>query len=281
MPQRHHHLLPVLVDWHKTHKPTYMVRAVAPATTLVVFVHGFSGSALATWREFSSLAPLDSRFGRADLLFFGYRSLRRQTNASAANLFELCAKLAANPARYLNGTGYDALERPADHAYDLVLFVAQSLGAIVARRAVLTATTVGAPWVAKTALLLFAPAHLGATDVSRLPELLPKPLRALGPLGRCKIQTLREVEKGSTTLEKLVEHTEDAIESAGSGSIAHVKAFRVLFGPDDDIVDQNQFCADPPLTPVEDANHTSVCKPRPDDTRAVEYVKEAMRAHGE
>src|SRR6185295_4153533 len=141
-----------------------------------------------------------------------YRSLRRQTNASAANLFELCHLLVSDPAEYLNGTGYPALERPTNHQYELVLFVAHSLGAIVARRAVLTATMTGAPWVAKTALLLFAPAHLGATDVARLPELLPKPLRALGPLGRWKVQTLREVEKGSTTLEKLQEHTDDAIE---------------------------------------------------------------------
>ncbi len=277
---KHHQLLPARVDWFRTYKPAYMVRAIVPAKTMVVFVHGFSGSALATWREFSSLASLDGDFAEADLLFFGYRSLRHQTNTSAANLFGLCEKLLANPAKYLNGPRYKTLERPSDHAYEHILFVAHSLGAIVTRRALLTAATKGVPWVAKTTLLLFAPAHLGATDVSRIPEVLPKALRALVTLSRWKIQTLREVEQGSTTIENLKEHTKDALASAASGAISHLKAFRVLFGPNDDIVDQNQFCADPPLTPVEDTNHTSVCKPRNGDLRPLGYVKEAMNAYG-
>jgi pimeloyl-ACP methyl ester carboxylesterase len=277
---QHYHLLPVRVHWHPTYKPSYVVRAIAPAKTLIVFVHGFAGSALSTWRNFPTLASLDAGFADADLLFFGYRSLRHQTNSSAANLFSLCSTLFAAPARYLNGTGYEALERPHDHAYERVLFVGHSLGAIVSRRALLTAASTGTPWVANAGLLLFAPAHMGATDVTRLVEVLPKALRAVVALGRWKIQTFAEAEKGSTTLTTLKAHTDKALEHAAKDAVGHLKAFKVVFGPDDDIVDQNEFCADPPLTQV-NGNHTSVCKPTVRDPRPLELVKEALHAHGE
>src|SRR5262249_32167601 len=122
-------------SWHDRAQACW---ALAPTERLVVFVHGFGGDALGTWRQFSDLWPR----GKAgyDLVFYGYDSLRRQALYSGDELREVLEAFLPAPAAMINPT----IEHLAHvHAgilrlafsYRRIVFVAHSLGAVVVRQA--------------------------------------------------------------------------------------------------------------------------------------------------
>jgi hypothetical protein len=280
------HLFLRSLEQLETPKPSYVMWSFEPATTVVFFVHGFGGSALSTWRQFDSLAPTSMTFERADLVFLGYDSLWEQTDVSAGQLELSCRKLIRNPAALMNPSlSQPLLRRSTNHRYENVWFVAHSLGAIVTRRILLIAQNKKLPWLDKVRMVLFAPAHKGATDVSKIPSGLARLFAGrlsgvVGDIVGWKIQTLSEATKGSETLRDLEKRTNDAL-AARRGShlpVTHLIASRVIFGTAEDIVSTTRFCEDPDLDPIKDKGHKDVCKPTPKFSEPLKLVGDAETA---
>lgn len=233
------------------------------------FVHGFNGSAMATWRNLDSLAPEYARFKDADLVFLGYRSLRHQTEVSSRNLYNSCDNMIKTPLPYIacSTIGASELDRDADFHYSMIIFVAHSLGAVVTRRLLLIAQQCNADWLDRVRVVLFAPAHMGATDVRKLPIALARSMGPFGPLIEAlipwKLQTLAELKEGSTTLKYLNTETRRCLSERRRSTLSksHLVAHRVIFGDDEDVVHTTPFVEDPPHDPILNKGHVDVCKP--------------------
>jgi len=262
-----------------TPNSSYVMWSIEPATTVIFFVHGFLGSALSSWRQFDSLAPDDAMFEKTDLVFLGYKSIRTQTNISADQLLESCHRLIQNPSDFMNtSTSFDRLKRSKEHRYQKVVFVAHSLGAIIIRQLLLVAEKRNYSWLNNVRMVLFAPAHNGATDIRKIPGSIAKisgPLNhAIGTLISWKAQTLSEVKEDSKTLKYIEAQTCKSIQSRRQKSLAvgHLIADKVIFGTLEDVVLTPPFCEDPPLETVNGKGHQDICKPTSDYLDPLEFV---------
>ena len=137
-----------------------------PEGRLVVFIHGFRGKALNTWNRFPTLVEAGPGFQGRDFVFYGYSSRRRRTQVLAIDFREALESLILRPTELLGSTGMLPIRTP-DFRFDEVLVVAHSMGALVARQALLDAFQRGDSWPLQVKLALFAPAHMGA-DLLRL-----------------------------------------------------------------------------------------------------------------
>jgi pimeloyl-ACP methyl ester carboxylesterase len=264
----HTHLYLEPLDYIESPRPSFGLRSAYPADTVIFFVHGFGGSALATWREFDSLVTTDAAFRNCDLVFLGYDSIRKQTRASAGRLYESCKRVLRDAAEFTRvEIGHQTLKRSPDLRYRNIVFVAHSLGAIVTRLLLLMAEKDDQDWLPRVRMILFAPAHAGATDVVELATAVPNLFGKAGGIAkavvRWKAQTLREVKQGSTTLDFLMKRTTGSLESreAAGLSLSHLVAKHVCFGEKEDVVDMTPFCRDPEVPPIPGHDHTSICKP--------------------
>ncbi|MBI5430657.1 MAG: hypothetical protein HY938_09415 [Nitrosomonadales bacterium] len=262
------HLLLRHVVKLNTPKPSYVMWSIEPATTVIFFVHGFMGSAMSTWREFDSLAPYDPTYEKMDLVFLGYNSVKEQTNISADRILMSCHNLIQDPSGCINSTvDFDRFKRSKEHQYQKVVFVAHSLGAIITRQLLLVAEQRNYPWLDNVRMVLFAPAHNGATDVSKLPGSIANLLGPLSPVFSnfisWKAQTLSEIKENSATLKSLEKRTNVSLltRRQKSLSLRHLIADKVIFGASEDVVQTPPFCEDPPLDVVPNKGHQDICKP--------------------
>jgi pimeloyl-ACP methyl ester carboxylesterase len=241
-------------------------------TTCVVFVHGWSGNARTTWDEFPSRMRLAAP--KTDFFFYDYDSIRR-TVAYSAGEFRLfldavlsrpCADVLEPTARHF---GVGAPSRPKDFAYNKVVLCCHSLGAVVARRALLDLEklTPGQVAARDVRMLMFAPAHRGshlaelARDVYSFPGISLIP--AVGAkLASVKLKSVRGLEPGSGTLRDL-----DTDNAAIAARIFKATRARPSFLPAvwhgewDAVVEQEDFPGDDPFHPVAGTNHRNICKP--------------------
>lgn len=111
--------------------------AKEPNGTLVLFIHGWTGRALDTWTDFIGLWPEAHR--RCDLLFYGYSSARPQIPSNAAALTGFLERFMKHPAAMICDTipHLPALHRSPQYEVNKLLIVAHSLGAVIARDALL------------------------------------------------------------------------------------------------------------------------------------------------
>jgi pimeloyl-ACP methyl ester carboxylesterase len=232
--------------------------AVRPNGKALVFIHGFGGSAISTWLQFPSLLQAESALSGYDHVFYGYDGLKKRAHASANQLSLLLEKMVGMPNRADLGL-FDSISRPISFRYKEVILVAHSLGAVVARIALLDAHRNRRAWTKRTSLVLFAPAHMGA-NILKLASGAMGVLR-LAPveaLARYRFQVLHDLDEQSLTLTQLQTNTGLAIKRGAK----HLNAKRVIYGGLDKIVNPHDFCEDPPAQFIQDATHTSVCKPK-------------------
>jgi pimeloyl-ACP methyl ester carboxylesterase len=136
--------------------------ALQPRGQAVLFVHGFNGTSVGTWKGFDEILPLEPRARGLDLLFYGYDTWLTDIRSSGRKLFKLMQTLhtdngsLASPAL---GTA-----RTSFNGYKSILVCAHSLGGVVTRWALLHACKRDEPWAENTASILFAPAHLAISD---------------------------------------------------------------------------------------------------------------------
>jgi pimeloyl-ACP methyl ester carboxylesterase len=234
----------------------------------LVFVHGFGGDPQDTWMRFPHILPGDPTCTGHDIFFFGYDSLRRQAAYSAAEFGGFLRELFTKPLKLAEAIAPGAVaKRAPDFEYERVTIVCHSLGAIIVRRALLDLASDPAMrrHLGNVRIVLFAPAHLGATDVIELAS------EALGVL-RLKLASLflkfdwtvlNDLKPGSQTLAALIKDTETEYQTsvAAGDPTFHLVAATVVHAEFDKIIVQGKFFRDPEMTRAPGKGHTSICKP--------------------
>lgn len=123
-------------------KGTYILATdQLPATSAVLFVHGFLGDAHETWVDFHGRIDEENCWDQTDFYFFQYRSFRDSVNRSADRLLDLVALLEKPPTAWFavpetRQLGPIDIRDEGTQYQDLVL-VGHSLGGVVLREAIL------------------------------------------------------------------------------------------------------------------------------------------------
>jgi len=245
---------------------TQFIGCRLPAKSCILFVHGFNGDALDTWKGFDTIALQRQELKETDLVFFGYDGLRSNALASASFLFDLIDDL-------MGGGSVLRRVKPVAPKYETFVIAAHSLGAVVTRWVLLRAYNQKCPWLDKVRYLLFAPAHSGGIVVDSVSELLGGTAitKFLGNAVKAKLPLLNELEPGSVILKALEEQTRAAI-AAGCEAL---RAKRVVIAEYEEVVSNLPFPGDPFPTAIRNARHTTVCKP--DNFRdVIGYVVELL-----
>lgn len=261
--------------------------SVLPARHLVVFVHGFGGSARNTWPDFPSLLTANPLLEAFDFLFYGYNGRTQQAHNSANEFGAFLSNFLGDPAAFVNQsipTGY----KRSNFGYDRIVLVAHSLGAVVVRRALLDfyervqLEQVAGEWLDGVRLVLMAPAHNGAFAAqgayAALGDLGWPVLKLIGHYVRYRIPLLTELQVNSlviTTLHRDTAAVIDAHRSAGKAIPAFLRAHSVLWAKDELVVQNAKFFVDPQAVLVA-ADHHGVCKPKDVTHQALQHVWSAL-----
>lgn len=234
-----------------------------PAGTAIVFVHGFNGEAVGTWSQFERYLPQSPRCIGSDLIFFQYDSLYRQCATSAAALHTLITQLCADRQGLIHQTlGFQGIgAQPL--AYQKIVLVAHSTGAVVARKALLRMYRNNEAHAQQVSLVLFAPAHLGAHASQLMGLLSVIPYAGWVPsLLRYRYPPVTELCTGplgelSQSLKDLRDETANALQNGAT----YLRARKVVFGEYDNIVVVGNYCQDAVFDRAVEKSHTDVCKP--------------------
>ena len=270
------HLTPrILKGTEKPDKDVQVLFALKPNRKAVLFIHGFSGDAIKTWSDFHELLPVCPNGQCRDLFFYGYDGLRADMTASAALFRTFLDRLFSNTAQFVNENLPDAAKRAPDFEYDELVIAAHSLGAVITRRALLDATRLKAPWTTNTKLVLFAPAHKGASVATLALEVASSFtfLRLFGVGARFVSPLIDQLKPESPDLKKLLEETERARQG---GANSHLVARKVVIAEYEKIVRNETFADDPPPDTIPETDHLSVCKPRSGFRRPLDFLEECL-----
>jgi pimeloyl-ACP methyl ester carboxylesterase len=225
-------------------------------TSLVIFVHGFNGNATGTWDEFPSIIRNNNDFTNSDVIFYGYESLKGQANNNAVKFYNFLKSVTENSP---NKLGFKRDNVNEDFAYDKIIIVAHSLGAVIVRRALLNAKTENKSWLNKSKMVLFAPAHRGARVQNIVSESLPVIGKILAGLSKLFIPVLEDLEPNSQTILNLIADSQNYLnQNEGNFTIAH----SVVWASNEIVVHNDTFCNDPVASLIDHKSHTSVCKPK-------------------
>jgi hypothetical protein len=246
-----------------------------PSGKGVVFIHGFSGDAIKSWSDFHELLPGSSKCIGYDILFYGYDGLRAEMNASAAIFRAFLDNLFEETKTLLSANLPPSAKRKDDFIYDQLIIVAHSLGAVVARRALLDATIVKSNWVTRTKLMLYAPAHKGAKIADLALEVASSFtfLKLFGIGARFTSPLIDQLKPDSRTLTTLLEET---LSATKDGANRHLLASKVVIAQYEKIVANERFGNDPPPYTIPNTTHTSVCKPTADFLAPLTFLEDCL-----
>ena len=245
----------------KPDKDVQVLFSARPNRKAVLFIHGFSGDAIATWADFHALLPGCPKCAGHDLFFYGYDGLRAEMTASASIFRDFLERLLGDTTAFLTDNLPPSAARSDDFQYDELVIVAHSLGAVISRRALIDATKNELDWVRKIKLVLFAPAHKGAKVADLALEIASSfPfLKLFGVGARFQSPLIDQLKPESRVLKTLLDDTERATRN---GDNAHLVACKVVIAEYEKIVENDAFGDDPPPNTIPNTTHTTVCKPK-------------------
>ncbi len=267
-----------MVDSHlieralKSGKNSTMRLAKKPNGTAVVFIHGFSGNALATWSNFPEMFTDYREFSGCDIYFYGYDSIYTQTSNSATRFYEFLSELNTAPNKLITFQIPKSIERPLDFNYSKILIVAHSMGAIILRLALMYAYEEKNTWLDKNHMILFAPAHFGSKIPFLLKEaegfFLPKIFKPLIIYYKYRAVTLTDLEENSDLLTDLETKTKKLQESeAGEFTIAK----DVRWASEERVVVNRKYLKDC-MHKIIEGTHTEICKPKEEFKVPIEII---------
>lgn len=240
--------------------------------TLIVFVHGFGSNAVSSWSEFDSSFLSNKKVRGCDLLFYGYNSLNTPTQQLADSLLQDLNALNAKPHFYANAAA-PGIGRSNRFKYDRIVVVAHSLGAVVARAAVLRATVHHKKWARNCSLVFFAPAYNGAKALvigqllfGGIQSGLQMAVPAWGNAAKILVAVakgllppaLKDLLPQSIFLTDLKADTKQAVNQGAP----HLAAKGIVICDPDLVVNNGGYLIqDAPEKPVTGSSHSLVCKP--------------------
>lgn len=245
----------------KPDKDVQVLFAAVPHRKAILFIHGFSGDATKTWSDFPLLMPGCAKCKGHDLFFYGYDGLRADMFASASLFRDFLDRLFSNTLQLVNDNLPAAAQRDATFGYDELMIVGHSLGAVIARQALVDATKLKSAWTSRIKLVLYAPAHKGA----RVRELALETISSLPfvkyfqGFARFASPLIDQLAPDSDELKALLNETLSACVNGRNG---HLIARMVVIAEYEKIVTNQTFGNDPPGVAIPDTSHTSVCKPK-------------------
>lgn len=260
-----------------------------PATTAILFVHGWGGDAHKTWEAFPHALRFSPETAAADAFLLTYASRKFAVETFASHMALFLRDLLHRPvAEILNGSLPRGGEpRLAAFRYERVVIVAHSMGAVISRRALLDLDELPPEKGGladndrqKIRLLLFAPAHKGST----LPLLIASglgldflPGSTLAGIALSQYyRSLRDLAVGSESLRLLEDDSKRARERHATAGITDHLVAHVYHAADDKVVEQERFDRDHKMPAIFGHHHRSVCKPTHDYRRPVAALRDVL-----
>jgi len=221
---------------------------------LVVFVHGFQGTSIGTWNNFSKLTTEDQDFSTTDILYYGYDSLNGQAYDQSLEFLKFLNRYSTPDTQKLT------LHSPGK--YKKIIIVAHSLGALVVRYALLDAIKDSYPWRNLCKLVLFAPAHNGARIQNLVMMSLPSFTKVIGGIAMFFKPILHDLSIGSPAIEDIRKQTDYYKNSPEHNLLSAL----TIHAHGDLVVQNSSYCFDEkhPKSPVRESSHMKVCKPKED-----------------
>ncbi|MGF6174286.1 alpha/beta fold hydrolase [Ensifer sp. 4252] len=243
--------------------------------TLIVFLHGFTGAAEATWHNASAYIRRDALFSTADVLFLGYDSVHSRARPISRSVLEFFRKLLAEPAEFSNRYIYYGRKREP-FLYDRVVVVAHSLGGAIMRHVALDLAAVNDAYVDHIQLLLFAPAHKGSNALQNAIGVIEGHgiLAALHAGLLYKVPILQDLRPNSGFITDTEANT---LTRLTLGRLRCLVAAKVTIGQYENTVEPGDFAQDPPSYTADGRNHTDVCKTDARYRRVLDDIEECLR----
>ncbi len=246
--------------------------SLAGAREAVVFLHGYSGASVKTWIAFPELLSGYEPFQGLDLIFCGYDSVAEHTESCSDRVKTILEELLSKPAGPRRPS---SIPRYGTAPYERVLIVAHSMGAVVARRALILADEEGLAWTSQVRLVLYAPAHHGAR-LELADSFLSGLLGKIWAIGRYHSPAIDHLRPGSPYLTDLAFDVERALAQVPKPS--HLVALKVIHARRETVLLHPEArLGDDPRSRLIDGTHMTVCKPSSATSPAIEELQAAVK----
>jgi hypothetical protein len=256
---------------------TFVNWATEPDYKAVVFVHGFSGSSMATFGAFNYEFRYRDEYKGHDVYFFEYDSLYTQIGNSALQFLEFLKAIHDALPNVVKESGLDIVR---NKQYSEIVVICHSLGAVIARLAFVEGYENGdIAMLNKCKLVLFAPAHKGANNsIAKFID-LPIYIGVLGAVARLVVLTLDQLLKPEIIIAPLEKKCVDIIEKDGIKSFTIAR--KVIWAGPERVVINSKFGKDPKAIEYKKlrVGHTQICKPTVKFPQPMSEVEEVLNGN--
>lgn len=223
----------------------------------IIFIHGYKDHPIKAWQDFHKFIPRENKFKECDAYFYGYDGTIGQISSSSNLFFYFLQSLFTDT----NSIIPKWLSRDKYFSYDEIIISCHSLGAVIARRALLDAVDQQISWSNKVSLLLFAPAHKGCHFLPLMAQLLQGVELAMiyYALKAQKSPYINQLSKDSQILNRLLQ---DTLKLTMNGQNLNLNAKAVIWAEQENVVENEHFGRDPKAITIRGKNHKSICKPK-------------------
>lgn len=266
-------------------RPWVLYAARREVARLVVFIHGFSSSAVGAWHRFEESGQTTNWWRESDMLFVGYDSWGEHPEETATWFRERIQHFyPVLPDEYL--AKRDARVRePSQHGYRELVLVGHSLGGFVLRLALYLEAR---GWIDEdrkrdpnaerpvlldaAAVRLFSPASAGFQPAGLLGMLKATCLWSAANVALRRSPAFIALEKGSELLTMTRARTEHFVNEHGKELVA-LRAHIVWARPEH-VVERQGYEKDYEAQSLHpERNHKRVCKPREGYEEPLRFVE--------